>query len=94
MVGSKGLPAAAVVLDQTQVHAAGNRQQAPYEGPVVQLRLRSHPAELNRSFARVSGALLIEVRHCDAEQATRLEAPLQELIRTASLEPEAPPPSP
>ena len=48
------------------------------------------PVELNRSFARVSGALLIEVRHCDAGQATRLEAPLQELIRTASLEPEAP----
>ena len=52
------------------------------------------PVELNRSFARVSGALLIEARHLDAGQATRLEAPLQELIRTAGLAPEAPLPSP
>jgi len=52
------------------------------------------PAELNRSFAGATHALLIEARHLDPRQATRLEAPLQELVRTASLQPEAPRPSP
>lgn len=51
-------------------------------------------AELNRSFAGATHALLIEARHLDPRQATQLEAPLQELIRTAHLELDAPLPSP
>ena len=41
--------------------------------------------ELNRSFAGVTVALLNEARHIDAGHAIQLEAPLQELIRTAAL---------
>lgn len=51
-------------------------------------------AELNRSFAGATHALLVEARHLDPRQATQLEAPLQELIRTAGLESKAPRPSP
>lgn len=51
--------------------------------------------ELNRSFAGVTAALLAEASHVDARQASRLEAPLRELVRTAAgLPPETPLPSP
>lgn len=54
-----------------------------------------HPTELNRSFAAVTRALLAEARHVDAHQASRLEAPVRELVRTAAgRPPEAARPSP
>ncbi len=49
------------------------------------------PTELNRSFAAVTRALLIEANRLDAGQATRLELPLEELIRTAGLPADGPP---
>lgn len=41
-------------------------------------------AELRRSFAGVTAALLVEVHHIDAGYASRLTAPLQELVRTSA----------
>jgi len=53
------------------------------------LRTLNQP-ELIRSFVAVTCALLAEARHVDAHQASRIEAPLRELVRTAAgLAPEA-----
>jgi len=44
--------------------------------------------ELNRSFAVVTRALLIEANHSDPVQSSRLEAPVRELVRTAAAQPD------
>lgn len=49
--------------------------------------------ELNRSFAALTSALLTEAGHVDVPQASRLEAPVRELVRTAAGLPPAPAPS-
>ena len=45
--------------------------------------------ELHRSFAVITSALLIEANHIDPFQASRLEAPVRELVRTAAAQPDA-----
>jgi hypothetical protein len=44
--------------------------------------------ELHRSFAVLTSALLIEADHIDPSQASRLEAPVRELVRTAAAQPD------